>query len=163
MGARLAVGIVGAGRIGAKRAAAVASSATARLVAFADADPGRAGKLASDYGCAAPGGWEAMVERHDLDAIVVATPHRWLAPISKAALDAGRHVLAEKPLARNAGEAAPLVAAAQARGRVLQTGFNHRYHPALAEAHRLAAAGEIGRLLHIRCRYGHGGRAWYAA
>jgi predicted dehydrogenase len=161
--ARLAVGIVGAGRIGAKRAAAVASSSGARLVAIADTDASRAEKLASDYGCAAPHGWEEMVGRRDLDAVVVATPHRWLAPVSRAALDSGRHVLAEKPLARNATEAAPLVAAAHARGRVLQTGFNHRYHPALAEAHRLAAAGEIGRLLHIRCRYGHGGRAGYAA
>jgi predicted dehydrogenase len=61
----------------------------------------------------------------------------------------------------NAAEARPLVAAARRTGAKLKTGFNHRYHPALLEAHRRVVAGEIGRPLWVRCRYGHGGRRGY--
>jgi len=162
MTAGLGVGIVGAGKIGAKRAAAIAASPSARLVAVVDADPERAARLARDFGVAAVASTEAIIDRRDIDAILVATPHRWLAPIALAALSAGKHVLVEKPLAITAAGAAELVTAAQASRRVLKTGFNHRCHRALAEARALAAAGRIGRLLHIRCRYGHGGRAGYA-
>ncbi len=162
MNARLGVGIVGAGRIGTKRAETIARSTGARLVAVADADSSRAARLAGQHGCAAAGSWEEVVARRDVDAVVVATTHRWLAPVSLAALGAGRHVLAEKPLAMTAAEASRLVAAARAAERVLKTGFNHRHHPAVARARELASAGAIGRLMHIRCRYGHGGRAGYA-
>jgi predicted dehydrogenase len=70
-------------------------------------------------------------------------------------------VLCEKPLARTPEEAAALVAVAAQSKRALKTGFNHRYHPAIAEAHRLACEGRIGRILVLRCRYGHGGRTGY--
>ena len=162
MTARLGVGIVGAGRIGTKRAAAIAASPGARLVAVADIDPARAATLARDFGATAAAGAEELIADREIDAVLVATPHRWLAPVALAALRAGKHVLVEKPLAMTAAAAAELVATAEASGRVLKTGFNHRCHRALAEARALAGRGRIGRLLHIRCRYGHGGRAGYA-
>jgi predicted dehydrogenase len=81
--------------------------------------------------------------------------------VSAAALEAGKHVLCEKPLGRSAAEARLAVEAAQTHRRVLKTGFNHRHHPAIAEARRRVDAGELGPLFLARCRYGHGGRPGY--
>ncbi|MGA2030574.1 MAG: Gfo/Idh/MocA family oxidoreductase, partial [Verrucomicrobiota bacterium] len=155
------MGIIGAGRIGARRAEVLSRAAGARLVAVADVNAGRAEILARAHGSRAYAEPEAVFGARDVQAVIVATPHQWLAPVTKAALEAGKHVLCEKPLARTPEEAAGLVAAATQSKRALKTGFNHRYHPAIAEAHRLAREGRIGRLLVMRCRYGHGGRAGY--
>jgi predicted dehydrogenase len=157
----LRVGLVGAGYIGAKRARAIARANDARLTAVADRDEQRAQALAQDYGARASADWEGLVTARDVDAVVVATHHNWLAPISLAALEGRKHVLCEKPLATTAADAERLVAVAARQGTKLKTGFNHRHHPALWQAHELAQAGHIGRLLFLRCRYGHGGRAGY--
>ncbi len=147
--------------MGAKRAREISRARDVRLVAVADQDAQRAEALAKLYGSRAGTNWEAVVTSRDIDAVVVATPHNWLAPVTLAALEARKHVLCEKPLATTAAQAEGLVAAASRNGSKLKTGFNHRHHPAIAQAHALAQAGRIGRLLFIRCRYGHGGRAGY--
>ena len=157
----LGVGIVGAGRAGARRAEVLAHAVGARLVGVADVDAGRAEVLARTFGSRVYAEQEALFGARDVQAVIVATPHQWLAPVAKAALEAGKHVLCEKPLARTPEEAAALVAVAAQSKRALKTGFNHRYHPAIAEAHRLACEGRIGRILVLRCRYGHGGRTGY--
>lgn len=161
MSSRLRVGIVGAGRIGARRAQEAARSPDTVLVGVADADEACAQAVAAQYGCEVRQHWEELVTAADVDAVVVATPHNWLAPIALAALNAHKHVLCEKPLALNADLARTLTDCAARNGTKLKTGFNHRHHPALQKAHALAQAGQIGRLLFIRCRYGHGGRAGY--
>lgn len=102
--------------------------------------------------------WRAAVERSDVDAVVVATPNAFLVEIAVSALQSGKHVLVEKPPGCNAAEAAQLVSAARAAGRTCKVGFNHRYHPAIRGARELFVRGELGRLLNLRARYGHGGR-----
>ena len=92
---------------------------------------------------------------------MIATPHDQLAQIALAAVEAGRHVLVEKPAGRRPAEVAPLVAAATKHGRIVKVGFNHRFHPAIARAKALADDGRIGPLFFIRGRYGHGGRIGY--
>src|SRR5690606_1168434 len=89
---------------------------------------------------------------------VVATPNGYLREIGCAALRSGKHVLLEKPMGRNLAEALSLAEAARESGRILKIGFNHRYHPGLARAMELVRAGEIGRVVTIRARYGHGSR-----
>jgi len=64
-------------------------------------------------------------------------------------------------MSRNAREAEAVVAAIRGSKGRLHVGFNHRYHPAIRRAHELTARGEIGNLMFIRCRYGHGGRPGY--
>lgn len=156
----LRVGIIGAGRIGAKRAR-LAAQAGDRIVAVADPDTDRAAALAATHGAAAFAEPEALLGGSRVDAVVVATPHRALGPAAQAALAAGADALVEKPLAMTAAEAAALVRLAAQRGRILATGFTLRHHPALARARALAAAGAIGKPLHLRCCYGHGGRSGY--
>ncbi len=157
----LRVGLVGAGKIGTKRAQEVARQAGARLVAVVDSDAARARALAGEYLCRSGTNWEALVSGKDVDAVIVATTHRWLARISLGALECRKHVLCEKPLARNAAEAQPVVAAAKRSGVRLMTGFNHRFHASLLMAHQMMQREEVGEPMWIRCRYGHGGRAGY--
>jgi predicted dehydrogenase len=107
------------------------------------------------------GEWREVVADPAVDVVVVATTHRDLPLVSRAALTAGKHVLCEKPLARSAAEAVSAVDAARAAGRVLKVGFNHRHHPAVWEAHRRVATGVLGPLYFARCCYGHGGRPGY--
>lgn len=155
------VGLVGAGLVGARRAAAIYATLGSKLVLIADVDLPRARTVAKEHRCEATTRWETVVQERDVDVVIVSTVNKFLAPITIAALRAGKHVLCEKPLGRNFQEAQEIVAAARASGRLLKTGFNHRYHPALQEAHRRFTAGAVGELVFIRCVYGHGGRPGY--
>ncbi len=153
------VGIVGCGLIGRKRAAALAG---ARLSACADVDRSRAEALArTSAGAVAFGDWRELVARADVDIVVVATTNDRLAEITQSSVEAGKHVLVEKPAARSVAEIDPVIAAARTAGRRVRVGFNHRYHPALQKAHALVAAGALGDLMFVRARYGHGGRVGY--
>jgi predicted dehydrogenase len=149
--------IIGCGLIGSKRAPAAAGH---EIVAVCDPDAGRRERLARQTSARPIADWREAIGI-DTDAVVIATPHDQLAHIALAAVEAGRHVLVEKPAGRRPDEVAPLVAAAKARGRVVKVGFNHRFHPAIARAKALADEGQIGLLLFIRGRYGHGGRIGY--
>lgn len=157
------VGIVGAGLQGRRRAAAVAAHPRSTLVAVAGRDPGEAAALAEPYGARALPDWSSLVARPDLDAVIVCTPPDSHAVITTSALAAGRHVLCEKPLARTTAEAAGMVTAARANGRILWCGWNHRFHPAVAEALRLVPAGAIGKPVSGRGVYGIGARPGYSA
>jgi predicted dehydrogenase len=84
-----------------------------------------------------------------------------LSEVTREAIEAGKHVLVEKPAARNAQELQPLVDAAQRTGKKVRVGFNHRYHPAFLKAHELFESGVLGELMFVRGRYGHGGRIGY--
>jgi predicted dehydrogenase len=152
------VGIVGCGLIGRKRARALGQG---KLVACSDAVFDRAQALAAEHGAQAVADWREMVSRPEVQIVVVATTHDWLAPVTLAAVEAGKHVLVEKPAARRASELADVAQAARARGVLVRVGFNHRYHPALHKAHEMFLAGAVGPLMYLRARYGHGGRVGY--
>ncbi|HEX7191056.1 MAG TPA: Gfo/Idh/MocA family oxidoreductase [Thermoanaerobaculia bacterium] len=158
MGARLSgVAIVGCGLIGQKRARALAG---ARLVACADAVAARAQQLAATYG-AIVCDWQEAVRRDDVRIVVVATTNDALAAIAREAIEAGKHVLIEKPAARSVAEIDPLIDAAGRKRVQVRVGFNHRYHPALLKAREIVDSGAAGDLMFLRGRYGHGGRAGY--
>ncbi len=158
MSLRLAV--VGAGLIGTRRAA-VAAELGSTVTTVVDVDAERRDQLASRHGARATGSWEEAVTAPDVDALVVCTSNKYLAPIAIGALEGGKHVLVEKPLGRNATEAAAVSKAAAGSDRVLKVGFTLRFHPAIRRARQLAATNAIGNLTHIRAIYGHGGRPGY--
>ena len=100
--------------------------------------------------------WRALLERADVQLIDVCTPGDSHAEISIAALEAGKHVLCEKPLANTVAEAEAMAAAAaraQARGVRSMVGFNYRRVPALALARELIASGRVGEIRHVRASY----------
>jgi len=152
------VAIVGCGLIGQKRARVLGP---ARLVACADLALERAQALAHPYGAAATANWQDVLARVDVDVVIVATTNNMLAPITLAAVQAGKHVLVEKPAAHSVSELDGVIKAAQQTGRLVRVGFNHRYHPALLKARELYEAGALGEMMFVRGRYGHGGRIGY--
>jgi predicted dehydrogenase len=160
-GPELGVAMVGLGRFGSKRIQALGADRRARLCVVADVLAGRAHSVAQELGCEHTENWERAVTWPGVEIVVVSTPTQALSQIAAAAVEAGKHVLVEKPFGRNAGEVWPIVAAAERKGLCLQVGYNHRYHPALAKAHALLEEGAIGRLHFLRCVYGHGGRSGY--
>ncbi len=153
------VAILGCGLIGQKRSKALAG---AKLVICADLDEKRARSLASVFpGCHATTDWHSAIDRDEVDIVIVATTNDALVKTGLVALQAGKHVLVEKPAARNVGELDLLINAARESDVRVRVGFNHRYHPALLKARELVDAGELGELMYVRGRYGHGGRKGY--
>lgn len=153
-------GIIGAGLIGGKRAAALASLGET-VAAVADVDSKKAGDLAKQYSAAHFPDWKKITRDSAIGAVVVATTHDWLSPISVDALAHGKHVLVEKPAGRNPAEVGKIIEAQKKGGKQVCVGFNHRFHPAIAEARRIRESGKYGKLLYMRARYGHGGRPGY--
>lgn len=154
--------IVGCGLIGKKRAAALAQVPGARLVAVCDLDAARATALAALHpGTEALTDATALFARTDVNAVIVATLNGALAPLSRAAALAGKHVLVEKPGALNAAELREVQAAAAKTGAKVRIGYNHRFHPALQKARAIFESGALGPMMFVRARYGHGGRKGY--
>lgn len=152
---------MGAGLQARRRGPVLLQSHETELVVVSAAHLERARRLAERLGCEAAEGWELVVARDDLDAVIVATPPHLHASISIAALKRGMHVLCEKPLARTLDEARAMLAEAESAGRVLKCGFNHRHHPAVQRARRWFEEGRIGEPVFIRACYGIGGRPGY--
>jgi predicted dehydrogenase len=130
-GAPLRLGLVGAGRFATFLAESLADLPDVRIVAVADADPARGRLLAGRLTARAVGEWLPLIDDPGIDAIVVATPPDSHARIALAALDAGRHVFCEKPLATQPGDAARVAAAVASSGRVLVVDHVLRYNPVL--------------------------------
>ena len=120
-------------------------------------DPNRVAVAADRLGWAGvETDWRRLVERDDLDLIDICTPGDTHAEIAIAALEAGKHVLCEKPLANTVAEAESMVEAAEraaARGVRAMVGFTYRRVPAIALAQRLVAEGRIGEIRHVRAQY----------
>jgi len=128
MGRRVNVAIIGCGLIGQKRAKAL-GDATVTIVC--DAVEERTRAIASPKTTT---NWREAVTRDDVDVVLVATTNASLAEIALGAIEAGKHVLIEKPAGRGVGEIDALIAAAKKSGSIVRVGFNHRYHPALLKA-----------------------------
>ena len=153
------VGIIGCGHIGEKRASAIGSQGS--LVACADTDFLKATKLAQLYGANAFKSWHDLLQVGNLDIVIVSTLHDSLAEITLAAVQAGKHVLVEKPAARSAVELGKIIEAIGDSQLKVRVGFNHRYHRALLKAKEIVDSGDLGELMFIRARYGHGARVGY--
>ena len=128
-----------------------------RMAAICGRDPGRVAAAADRLGWPAwETDWKRLVERDDVDLVDVCTPGSSHAEISIAALEAGKHVLCEKPLANTVEEARAMAAAADraaAQGVRAMVGFNFRRVPAVALARELVAAGRLGAIRHVRAAY----------
>lgn len=130
---------------------------TPRMVVLGGRDPERTARAAERMGWGESStDWRALVERDDVDLVDVCTPGDTHAEIAIAALEAGKHVLCEKPLANTVDEAERMVEAAERareRGVYSMVAFNYRRVPALALARRLVAEGRLGELRHVRAAY----------
>jgi len=152
--------IIGCGLIGKKRLAGL--PAGSKLAVACDINLtraeelvklARAGRAVADY--------QVAVADPQVEAVVVATLNSELAPISAAAIRAGKHVIVEKPAGISVAQLDELLALEKQHGVCVRVGFNHRFHPAFQKAREIFESGIMGELMFIRARYGHGGRIGY--
>ena len=153
------VGIIGCGLIGQKRSKSFGEMAN--LIACADIDENKAQALAQNFNASFFSDWKKILLLPEIDIIIVATLHDSLAEITIAAINAGKHVLVEKPAARSIFEIEKVTSVLEGSNVKVRVGFNHRYHSAFIKAKNLVDSGEIGELMFIRARYGHGARIGY--
>ncbi len=157
-GRPLHIGIVGLGKQGGIRARTVRENEDTVLVCGADPHPPTGFHDISVY----PTHQEVL--ESDVDAVFVCTPNRFTSDIVAAALDAGKHVLCEKPPGRTVQEIERIVDAERRNsGRVLKFGFNHRYHFGVMEAKKIVDDGKYGRVLWMRGIYGKAESGSYPA
>ena len=143
---KIKMGVLGVGEMGKRHAENLRRLVPeARLVGIADFSVERARQVAEELEIENyyPS-LEAMLERKDLDAVLIATPDKFHASNVIAAAGAGKDILCEKPLALNLGDARAALAAVAKSGRRLQVGFMRRYDPAYASAMKRIESGEIG-------------------
>lgn len=151
--------IVGCGLIGRKR---LASLAPGQFQLAFDLDASRAEALVKTAGGGAVGAsLEATLRSPAVDAVIVATINRSLAEVTRAAIQAGKHVIVEKPAAISLDSMDELVKLGATSPSLVRIGYNHRYHPAFQKARQIVDSGALGPLMFVRARYGHGGRVGY--
>lgn len=151
----LRIGVLGAARITpmallvpARRAADVS------VVAVAARDPARARAFAARHGIPrVHDDYDALVRDPEIDAVYNPLPNSHHAPWTIRALDAGKHVLCEKPFAVDAAEAAHMAEAGRRNDRVLMEAFHYRYHPLFARVLDILDGGEIGRVRHLEAHF----------
>ena len=155
------IALIGCGLIGEKR---IRAAKDHEIVFLIDRDESRAQLLKEKtalHSAQVGTDWKRAIESIDVEAVIVATTHEMLTPISKMVVEAGKHLLVEKPVARSLAEIETLVQASRYSKAIVKVGFNHRFHSAFLQAKRLIESGCLGPLMYIRARYGHGGRLGY--
>jgi len=152
-GVGVRAGIIGAGSIGRVHARS-ARVAGAVIGGVAASTPERSAAAARELG--AERGFDTAAElavADGIDVVHICAPNNLHVPLATAALDAGKHVICEKPLALDSGDAAALVATAQASDRVATVPFVYRYYPTVREARARVGVGALGRLTLISGGY----------
>lgn len=145
---RIGVGVIGLGHMGGRHAENAARRIPhARLVAVFDAAADLARRVAAELDAEASGSVGELVARDDIGVVVVASPSRYHAEHALTALEAGKDVLLEKPMAQTLEDCDRVARAAERAGARLQVGFMRRYDAAYAEAHRLIRSGALGEPL----------------
>ncbi|RLL40573.1 gfo/Idh/MocA family oxidoreductase [Oceanobacillus piezotolerans] len=161
---RLKVGVIGCGSIAKHRHfVEYAANPNVEIIAVCDIVEDRAEEMAKTYGAKAYTDYEKLLRTEDLDAVSICLPNYLHAPVSILALNAGMHVLCEKPMATSREEAENMILAANENGKKLMIGHNQRFVPSHQKAKQFIQSGEVGKIYSFRTTFGHGGpEAWSA-
>ncbi|HEV3408157.1 MAG TPA: Gfo/Idh/MocA family oxidoreductase [Gaiellaceae bacterium] len=147
--ARLRVGLIGLGYWGPNYARVLSELPGVELVAACDLSESAVSAIEARYPTVRTGhDPRAVLESDDVEAVIVATPTSTHYALTLAALEAGKHVLCEKPLAYTVAECDELIAAAKSAGRVLFVGHTFIFNPAVRQMRELVTAGDLGRVLY---------------
>jgi len=150
---RLRAGVIGLGWAGQQHMAAYAETPDVDLVALAGMETDALQRLADRYGISTEHrytNWQDLVDHGQLDLLSSAAPTTLHAPIAISALNAGMHVLSEKPIAENADTARRMVEAAERNDRVLDVSFNHRNRGHVKVLKKIIDAGLLGHIYYAK-------------
>ncbi|MYL65391.1 gfo/Idh/MocA family oxidoreductase [Bacillus hwajinpoensis] len=154
----LKIGVIGCGSIAKHRhLPEYAANTQIKIVAVCDIVKSRADETAVLYGAKSYESYEELLQNSEVDAVSVCTPNYLHAPVSIAALKAGKHVLCEKPMATSRADAEEMIEAASTSGKKLMIAHNQRFVPSHAKAREILASGEIGKVYSFRTAFGHPG------
>jgi UDP-N-acetylglucosamine 3-dehydrogenase len=159
---KLKVGIIGAGSIARYRhLPETAMNPHAEVGAICDVVEERAQEIAREYQCKAYTDYREMVQDPDLAAVIVAATNTTHAEMTIAALEAGKHVMCEKPMATNLEDAQAMIDSAERSGTKLMIAHNQRLEPANQKAKEILQSGKLGKVLTFSSVFGHpGSDAW---
>ena len=151
----LRAGIIGLG-VGKSHAKGYLNNPGASLVALCDTNEARLRELAQQYGVPSEGcftDYNQMLAQAKLDLVSVCLPNFLHSEVTVAALNAGAHVLCEKPMAPTVAQAQAMIDAAQQNNRQLMVAYNYRYRDDVQWIRRLVASGGLGRIYHIHAAW----------
>src|SRR5271157_2993893 len=154
----IGVGLIGTGYMGKCHAlawtgikAVYGDSPVVRRVALCEVEESLARRRADEFGFEiSTSDWRSLVSNPEVDLVSITTPNAWHAPMAVAALEAGKHVWCEKPMAPALADAESMAAAARASGRVAILGYNYIQSPAIRSIRKLIDRGAIGAVNHFR-------------
>lgn len=150
---KLRLAIIGCGGISETQIKAMGQIPEIEIVAGCDIKPERLTVMKEKYGIEKGYlKWDDMLGEIKPDAVSVCTPNGVHAPAAIAALNAGCHVITEKPMAMNPAECEAMIAAAKANGKKLVVGFQFRYHPVSQMLVRARENGEFGDIMFVKCQ-----------
>jgi UDP-N-acetyl-2-amino-2-deoxyglucuronate dehydrogenase len=147
MTSSLNFGLIGCGRVAPRHIGSIHELSKARLVAVADIIESRAQRYASENGIAAYTDYQRLIERDDLDIVNICTPSGLHAQIAIDAMQAGKHVIVEKPIALSIEEADRMIDTAKAEGVKLCVVLQNRYNPPIKDLRQIVDEGRMGKLL----------------
>ena len=160
---QLKTGIIGCGAIFPMHADPVSRNAQAKLACVCDVDIQKAAAAAKRYGCHAYSDYREMLAREQLDIVHICTPHYLHADMAVDALQAGCHVLCEKPMALTREDSRRMLRAAQDAGRRLGVVYQNRFNPGSLLIKRTLDSGALGKIHGARMQvYWHRDAAYYA-
>lgn len=161
---KLKVAVIGCGSIARHRhLIEYAAHPEVEITAVCDIVAKRASEVAEQYNAKAYTSYEELFATEEINAVSVCTPNYLHAPISIAALNAGCHVLCEKPMATSREEAEQMIVAAEKNNKKLMIAHNQRFVPSHVKARQLIESGEIGKIYSFRTAFGHGGPETWSA
>jgi len=150
MGKKIKVGVIGCGGIGTqKHLPAIAKIPEAEVMAFCDNIPERADKLCKQFGAEGAktySDYKELLKDGSIEAVHICTPNRSHSPITVAALEAGKHVMCEKPMAINYEESKKMTDAAKKTGKLLTIGYQNRCSPAALHLKKICERGDLGEI-----------------
>ena len=156
-------GLLAAGVIAHAFARGLAQTNSGRAVAVAARAEDSARAFANAYGIErAYGHYQALLDDPEVDAVYISTPHNFHSEWAIKAVQAGKHILCEKPVTVNCAEAVPVIAAARAAGVLFMEAFMYRTHPQLDVLRDMVGAGQIGDIRFIEARHGFNAGPGYA-
>ncbi|MDZ4816632.1 MAG: Gfo/Idh/MocA family oxidoreductase [Verrucomicrobiota bacterium] len=149
----LGLAIIGAGASQMMYGPAFTRLKEARPVAWVDPDKTRAESAASKFGGTAYAHFEEALAQKDVDAVVLVSPPWLHLPQAKAAFEAGKHVLCEKPMARSVAECQQMIDSSKTHDRLLMVAFMKRFNPALKYVKQQIDSGELGKVFEVKVEW----------